>query len=53
MAAGSVITHNVEPDSLAIARGRQEAKPGWAKRRRSLVTKKTKEPGKDGTRSET
>jgi len=28
---GSVITRPVEADALAIARGRQEAKPGWAK----------------------
>ena len=29
--SGSVITDNVEPDALAVARGRQAAKPGWAK----------------------
>src|SRR6185437_8427420 len=29
--SGSVITKPVEADALAIARGRQEAKPGWAK----------------------
>ncbi len=52
IAAGSVITSDVEPDSLAIARERQETKPGWAKRRRATVTKKSKEPGKDDTRSE-
>jgi bifunctional UDP-N-acetylglucosamine pyrophosphorylase/glucosamine-1-phosphate N-acetyltransferase len=28
---GSVVTENVEPDALAIARGRQVVKPGWAK----------------------
>jgi bifunctional UDP-N-acetylglucosamine pyrophosphorylase/glucosamine-1-phosphate N-acetyltransferase len=33
-AAGSVITANVAPDALAIGRARQEAKPGWAQRRR-------------------
>jgi bifunctional UDP-N-acetylglucosamine pyrophosphorylase/glucosamine-1-phosphate N-acetyltransferase len=25
------VTENVEPDALAIARGRQVVKPGWAK----------------------
>jgi bifunctional UDP-N-acetylglucosamine pyrophosphorylase / glucosamine-1-phosphate N-acetyltransferase len=29
--SGSVITRPVEADALAVARGRQEAKPGWAK----------------------
>jgi bifunctional UDP-N-acetylglucosamine pyrophosphorylase/glucosamine-1-phosphate N-acetyltransferase len=28
--SGSVITEDVEPNALAIARGRQVAKPGWA-----------------------
>ena len=28
--SGSVITHNVEPDALALGRGRQENKPGYA-----------------------
>ena len=35
VAAGSVITENVPPDALAIARGRQVNKPGWAKARRA------------------
>jgi bifunctional UDP-N-acetylglucosamine pyrophosphorylase/glucosamine-1-phosphate N-acetyltransferase len=30
-AAGSVITHDVAPDALAIARGALTQKPGWAK----------------------
>lgn len=30
VAAGSVITRDVEPDALALARGTQEAQPGWA-----------------------
>ena len=30
-AAGSVITKDVAPDALAIARGVQTEKPGWAK----------------------
>ncbi|MEJ5253430.1 MAG: bifunctional UDP-N-acetylglucosamine diphosphorylase/glucosamine-1-phosphate N-acetyltransferase GlmU [Armatimonadota bacterium] len=34
VAAASPITSNVPPDSLAIARCRQEVKEGWAKRRR-------------------
>ena len=29
--SGSVVTENVEPDALAVARGRQANKPGWAK----------------------
>ena len=31
IASGSVITKPVEPDALAVARGRQEARAGWAK----------------------
>jgi bifunctional UDP-N-acetylglucosamine pyrophosphorylase/glucosamine-1-phosphate N-acetyltransferase len=34
VAAGSVIGENVPPDALAIARGRQTNKPGWARQRR-------------------
>ena len=34
IAAGSVITENVPADALAIARGRQVNKPGWAATRR-------------------
>jgi len=34
IAAGSVITDNVPADALAIARGRQANKPGWAAARR-------------------
>jgi bifunctional UDP-N-acetylglucosamine pyrophosphorylase/glucosamine-1-phosphate N-acetyltransferase len=38
IAAGSVITENVPPDALGIARGRQSTKPGWAnKKRRELA----------------
>ncbi len=29
--SGSVITKDVDPDALAVARGRQEARAGWAK----------------------
>lgn len=32
--SGSVITEDVPPDALALARGRQVVKPGWAKRMR-------------------
>ncbi|MGB6667784.1 MAG: bifunctional UDP-N-acetylglucosamine diphosphorylase/glucosamine-1-phosphate N-acetyltransferase GlmU [Candidatus Acidiferrum sp.] len=38
VAAGSTITENVPADALAIARGRQVNKPGWAsKKRRELA----------------
>jgi bifunctional UDP-N-acetylglucosamine pyrophosphorylase / glucosamine-1-phosphate N-acetyltransferase len=45
VAAGSVITENVPPDALAIARGRQANKPGWARQRR-LAMKKDAKPKK-------
>ena len=32
--AGSVVTENVPADALALGRGRQVNKPGWAKKRR-------------------
>ena len=35
VAAGSVVTENVPADALAIARGRQSNKPGWAKAKRA------------------
>jgi bifunctional UDP-N-acetylglucosamine pyrophosphorylase/glucosamine-1-phosphate N-acetyltransferase len=53
IAAGSIITENVPADSLAIARGRQVNKPGWAAaRRRALAAagKKQKKPAKRSTR---
>ncbi len=34
VAAGSIVTENVPADALAIARGRQLNKPGWAAKRR-------------------
>ena len=37
--SGSVITKDVEPDALAVARGRQEARTGWAKAFRARKTK--------------
>jgi bifunctional UDP-N-acetylglucosamine pyrophosphorylase/glucosamine-1-phosphate N-acetyltransferase len=50
VAAGSVITENVPADALAIARGRQANKPGWAaKRRRELAA--AEKPGKSRGRA--
>lgn len=40
IAAGATVTKDVEPDALAIARARQENKPGWAKARRDMHKKK-------------
>lgn len=42
--SGSVITENVSPDALALARGRQVEKPGWAAdfRGRKLAEKAAK-----------
>jgi bifunctional UDP-N-acetylglucosamine pyrophosphorylase/glucosamine-1-phosphate N-acetyltransferase len=40
VAAGSVITRDVEADALAIARGVQEAKPGRARRFREVMRAK-------------
>ncbi len=40
VAAGSVVTRDVAADALALARGRQEEKPGWAARFRALMTAK-------------
>ncbi len=40
IAAGSVITRNVDADALAIGRAHQVAKEGWAKRRRERLGKK-------------
>jgi bifunctional UDP-N-acetylglucosamine pyrophosphorylase/glucosamine-1-phosphate N-acetyltransferase len=37
VAAGSVVTRDVPADALAIARGTQEPKPGWAKRFREMM----------------
>ena len=39
IAAGSTVTHDVKAESLALARARQVAKPGWAKTFRSLKKK--------------
>jgi bifunctional UDP-N-acetylglucosamine pyrophosphorylase/glucosamine-1-phosphate N-acetyltransferase len=41
VAAGSVVTQDVEAGALAIARGRQEARPGWGTRfRESMKARK-------------
>ena len=40
VAAGSSITSDVPEDALAIARGRQENKAGWAARRRAELEKR-------------
>jgi len=49
VAAGSTVTDNVPPDALAIARGRQVNKPGWAaKKRRELAA--AEKPGKTPAR---
>lgn len=40
IAAGSVITRNVDADALAIGRAHQVAKEGWAKRRRERMVRK-------------
>ncbi|HEX5423205.1 MAG TPA: bifunctional UDP-N-acetylglucosamine diphosphorylase/glucosamine-1-phosphate N-acetyltransferase GlmU [Candidatus Acidoferrales bacterium] len=47
VAAGSIITENVPAEALAIARGRQVNKAGWAaKRRRQMKSAKTSSRGK-------
>ena len=43
VAAGSVITDNVPVDALAIARGRQTNKTGWAKARRAELAREAKQ----------
>lgn len=46
IAAGSIITENVPPDSLGIARGRQTNKPGWAGKKRRELAKAERKSGK-------
>jgi bifunctional UDP-N-acetylglucosamine pyrophosphorylase/glucosamine-1-phosphate N-acetyltransferase len=41
--AGSVITRDVEPDSLAVERSEQKGIPGWARRFRDRMTRKAAE----------
>jgi bifunctional UDP-N-acetylglucosamine pyrophosphorylase / glucosamine-1-phosphate N-acetyltransferase len=52
VAAGSAITENVPSDGLAIARGRQVNKPGWAakKRRELAASEKPKKTSRRGAR---
>jgi bifunctional UDP-N-acetylglucosamine pyrophosphorylase/glucosamine-1-phosphate N-acetyltransferase len=40
--AGSVVTKDVEADALALARGTQQSRPGWAKRFRAAMLAKKK-----------
>lgn len=40
--AGSVVTRDVENNALALARGRQEARPGWATKFRDAMNAKKK-----------
>ena len=47
--AGSVITRNVPPDALGLARGQQVNKPGWAAVRRRQLAASGKPP-KSGAR---
>jgi bifunctional UDP-N-acetylglucosamine pyrophosphorylase/glucosamine-1-phosphate N-acetyltransferase len=42
VAAGSVITADVAPDALAVARGKQESKPGWAAGFRKIMVARKK-----------
>ncbi len=37
VAAGSVVTRDVAADALALARGKQEEKPGWAAKFRTMM----------------
>ncbi len=50
VAAGSVVTENVPPDALAIARGRQTNKKGWAKAKRAEMKRAKKPKRKAATR---
>ena len=40
--AGSVVTKDVEADALALGRGDQQVKPGWARRFRAAMSAKKK-----------
>jgi bifunctional UDP-N-acetylglucosamine pyrophosphorylase/glucosamine-1-phosphate N-acetyltransferase len=43
--AGSVITRDVEPNALGVARGKQETRPGWAARFREAMKAKKAQKG--------
>ncbi len=49
IAAGSVVTQDVPPEALAIARATQMNRPGWATRRRALNPKKGVRAARGGT----
>jgi len=49
--AGSIITENVPADALALARGRQVNKPGWAAARRRAMAKEATPPSKISARA--
>jgi bifunctional UDP-N-acetylglucosamine pyrophosphorylase / glucosamine-1-phosphate N-acetyltransferase len=42
VAAGSTLTENVPAEALAVARGRQVNKPGWARKRRLEMKREEK-----------
>ena len=44
--AGSVVTRDVAADALAVARGEQKERPGWAARFRGVMAEKKKNQGK-------
>jgi len=50
VAAGSVVTDNVPADALAVARGRQVNKPGWARARRQELARARKKPTRPAKR---
>ena len=43
--AGSTVTRDVAPDALALARGTQEARPGWARRIREKMAVRKRRGG--------
>jgi bifunctional UDP-N-acetylglucosamine pyrophosphorylase/glucosamine-1-phosphate N-acetyltransferase len=45
--SGSVVTKNVEPGALAVARGRQENREGWATRYNEVQGERKKAAKKD------
>jgi hypothetical protein len=54
VAAGSIITENVPADALAVARGRQTNKPGWAAaRRREMARAANAKPPKRPSKTRT
>ena len=43
--SGSVITKNVAPDALALARSTQEERPGWAAKFRTMMGRRKAKAG--------